>query len=71
VCLSQIAVGPRLARSYLGAIAVTAWLIFGLATIESPPKHAGAPPKAAKTCFCELRSTISQAYFIGRPFLTC
>jgi hypothetical protein len=66
VCLSQIVVGPRLARSYLGAFAAAAWLIFGLAVLESPLEHVCAHPKAANSRFCELSSTVSEAYCRGK-----
>jgi hypothetical protein len=62
VCLSKIVLGLRLGRSYLGAFAAAAWLVFGLATLESPLEQVCAQPKAANTCFCELSSTVSQGY---------
>jgi hypothetical protein len=66
MCLSTIVAGLRLARSYLGAFAAAAWLIFGLAMIESPLEQVCVQPKAANACFCELSSTFSQAYCCGK-----
>jgi hypothetical protein len=66
VCLSKTVLGPRLGRSYLVVFAAAAWLIFGMATLESPIENVCAQPKAANTCFCELSSTVSQAYCWGK-----
>jgi hypothetical protein len=66
VCPSKIVVDLRLTGSYLGAFAATAWLIFGLVTLESPLEQVCVQPKAANTCFCELSSTVSQAYCRGK-----
>jgi hypothetical protein len=62
VCPSKIVVSLRLAGSCLGVFAAAAWLIFGMATLESPLENVCGQPKAANTCFCELWSTVNQAY---------
>jgi hypothetical protein len=66
VCPSKMVVGLRLARRYLGAFATAAWVVFGLAALESPLENLGALPEAANACFCELSSTVSQAYCSGK-----
>jgi hypothetical protein len=66
VCQNKNVVGLRLAGSHLGAFAAAAWLVFSLATLGSPQESACAQPKADNACFCELLSTVSQAYCHGK-----
>jgi hypothetical protein len=66
VCLSKIVRGPRWARPHLGAFSAAAWLIVGLATLESSLENVGVQPKAANSCFCELSLTVVHEYARGK-----